>query len=218
MSAYGITFVDPVVIAVIIASAVYATYRGFVSESLSIVAWAAAAFATLFFGPKLSPMTRGLISQPMLGTIIGYAAIFLVVLIPLSFISFRFAQSVKNSPVGALDRALGMAFGVVRGLAVVGLAYIAFCYMVPVSRQPDWMTGARLLPVIQGSSEVLLALVPDQGAGAAEPAPKAAATPKRAPRPVAARGKHSRKTYGADERRALDRLIEATGSGGNDKP
>ena len=125
MSAYGITFVDPVVIAVIIASAVYATYRGFVSESLSIVAWAAAAFATLFLGPKLAPMARGLVSPPLLGLAIGYAAIFLVVLIPLSFLSFRFAQNVKNSPVGALDRALGFAFGIVRGLAVVGLAYIA---------------------------------------------------------------------------------------------
>ncbi|HEX4859717.1 MAG TPA: CvpA family protein, partial [Rhizomicrobium sp.] len=94
MSALGITYIDPIVVIVVIVSAIYATYRGFVSETLSIFAWAAAAFATLFFGPKLAPIARGLLSSPVLGVMLGYAAIFLVVLIPLSFLSFRFAQSV----------------------------------------------------------------------------------------------------------------------------
>jgi membrane protein required for colicin V production len=229
MSALGITIVDPIVIAVVILSAVYATYRGFVSESLSIFAWAAAAFATLFFGPRFAPYTRDLVSSPMLGVLLGYAVIFLVVLIPLSFVSYRFAESVKNSPVSTLDRALGSAFGVVRGLAIVGLAYIAFSYMISVRNQPDWIANARLLPVIQGSSEVLLSLVPDQHASTAQadepaaPAPKIAAQPAFVPptpqpRPAVARQTTAHKTYGARERRELDRLIDATASGGNDKP
>jgi membrane protein required for colicin V production len=235
MSALGLTIVDPIVVAVVILSATYATYRGFVSESLSIFAWAAAAFATLFFGPKSAPYTRELVSSPVLGVLIGYAVIFLVVLIPLSFVSYRFAESVKNSPVSTLDRALGFAFGAVRGLAIVGLAYIAFSYMISVRSQPEWMANARLLPLIQGSSEVLLSLVPDQHnrtAQAEEPAqpvpqPKTAAAPAPQavaeapvpqPRPAAARQNTAHKTYGAKERRELDRLIDATASGGNDKP
>src|SRR5215471_2839744 len=162
MNSLGITIVDPIVVAVVILSATYATYRGFVSESLSIFAWAAAAFATLFFGPRFAPYTRDLVSSPILGVLIGYAVTFLVVLIPLSFVSYRFAETVKNSPVSTLDRALGFAFGVVRGLAIVGLAYIAFTTMISVRNQPVWVANARLLPVIQGSSEVLLSLVPDQ--------------------------------------------------------
>ena len=51
-------FVDVVVVLVIIASTVYATYRGFVSETLSIFAWVAAAFATLYFGPWLAHLGR----------------------------------------------------------------------------------------------------------------------------------------------------------------
>ena len=50
--------------------------------------------------------------------------------------SHRFSQSVKNSPIGPLDRALGIAFGVVRGLVIVGLAYLAFTYFVPIRNQP----------------------------------------------------------------------------------
>ncbi len=224
MSALDITFIDPLVIAVIVLSAVYATYRGFVSESLSIFAWAAAAFATLFFGPRLAPLARGLFpASPLIGLLAGYVVIFLVVLIPLSFISYRFSQTVKNSQIGTLDRSFGFAFGVVRGLAVVGLAYIAFSYMMPVRSQPDWMTNARLLPVIQGSSEVLLSLVPDQhiGTAQAEPAAASAAADASALRPAASavsKKKHVHKAYGAAERRELDRLIEATGNGGTGKP
>jgi membrane protein required for colicin V production len=239
MGALGFTIIDPVVVAVVIMSATYATYRGFVSESLSIFAWAAAAFTTLFFGPRFAPYTRELVSSPLLGVLLGYAVIFLVVLIPLSFVSYRFSETVKNSPVSTLDRALGFSFGVVRGLAIVGLAYIAFSYMISVRNQPDWIANARLLPVIQGSSEVLLSLVPDQHTNRANvaqtdetaaPAPKTAAAPAPPPaaaaltppipqpRPAVARQKTAHKTYGIRERRELDRLIDATASGGSDKP
>ena len=84
---------------VIIASTVYATYRGFVSETLSIFAWVAAAFATLYFGPWLAHLMREMIS-PRLARRGRSAtrAVFLVVVIPLSFMSFRFSEDVKKSP------------------------------------------------------------------------------------------------------------------------
>ncbi len=224
MSALGVTILDPIVLAVIFVSAAYATYRGFVSETLSIFAWAAAAFATLFFGPKLAPVARHFFTAPLLGVLVGYAAIFLAVLLPLSFMSFRFAQSVKSSQIGTLDRTLGTVFGVVRGLAIIGLAYIAFSSVIAVRSQPDWVANAKLLPLIQISSEALLSLVPDQngvlesprGGVAAPPAPaaKSAAAPVPKPRPAAAKRK-GQKAYGAKERRELDRLIETTGGNGN---
>lgn len=229
MSALGLTVVDPLVVVIVFVSAMYATYRGFVSETLSIFAWAAAAFATLFFGPKLAPVAKHLFSTPLLGVLIGYAAIFLVVLIPLSFMSVRFAEQVKRSQIGTLDRSLGFAFGVVRGLAIIGLAYIAFSSVIRVKDQPDWIARAKLLPVIQISAEGLLSLVPDQHLGqekadiaqpqaapqGAQPAPKTADVPVPAPRP-APPPKKRKKAYGAQERRELDRLIETTG--GNGKP
>jgi membrane protein required for colicin V production len=221
-------FIDVVVVAIIVVSTIYATYRGLVSETLSIFAWIAAAFATLYFGPWLAHLTRGMISPSWLGEAVGYGAVFLVVLIPLSFMSYRFSEGVKKSQVSALDRALGGAFGVVRGLAIIGIAYLIFSAIVPIPSQPGWIAGARLLPLIQGSAEVVASLVPDQHLDrdesvrerpyekpvihqkAAKPAPATAAKP-------AAR-KHPRKTYGAKDRHALDRLIETTGSDGSGKP
>ena len=56
----SVTFIDFLVVTVIIISAGYAAYRGFMSETLTIVAWAAAAFATLYFGPWVVPLAAEL--------------------------------------------------------------------------------------------------------------------------------------------------------------
>lgn len=223
MGHLNFSFVDVLVVLVILASVIYATYRGFVQETLTIFAWAAAAFATLYFGPALAPFLRERMSG-WLGTLVAYGGIFLVVLIPLSFVSFRFAQGVKHSPVGAVDRALGFAFGFIRGLAIVGIAYLVFCMVVPIRAQPEWMTSARFLPLIQGSSDVLLSLVPDQhiqtaqNQGPTAPAPPGTPVPKPAPRQAQHGPRHGQKAYGADDRRALDRLIQSTGNGDAGKP
>lgn len=208
MSAFHFSYVDLVVVLIVLVSMGYAIWRGFVSETLSVFAWAAAAFAALYFAPLIAPHARGLISPAWIGTVASYVVVFLVVLIPLSFISYRFAQNVHNSPVGALDRALGGIFGVVRGLAIVGIAYIVFSAFVPVPSQPSWMSEAGTLPVIQSSAEVILSLVPDQGVkiGRNEIIPAL---------PAVKSAKSKAKTYGAHERRALDKLIEKTGSGEN---
>jgi hypothetical protein len=108
-------------------------------------------------------------------------------------------------------------------LALVGLAYLVFTSFVPIRAQPSWLTDARTLPLIQSSSEVLLALVPTQHEGeATPPARKAQNQEKPLPEPVASvRPKASgqgKKGYGIGDRRALDRLLEATGNGGSGKP
>lgn len=216
MSELGITFVDLLVVIIILVSTAYAIYRGFVRETLSILAWAAAAFAALYFGPSAASLLRGMVA-PWLAILLGYVGIFLLVLIPLSFVSYRFAENVHHSPVGAIDRALGLAFGLVRGLAIVGILYLVFSLMLPIKQQPDSVREARLLPLIQSSSEVILSVIPDQrGALDSEDdkGTKTVVTPEKSKKDAKTDAtKHRKKTYGADERRELDRLIEATGDG-----
>ncbi len=210
--------VDVLVVLTLIVSTALAVWRGFVRETLSIFAWAAAAFATLYFGPAVATLLRARFSEPYLGSLIAYGGMFLLVLIPLSFVSYRFSESVKHSPVGTIDRSLGAAFGVVRGLAVIGLSYLLFSMIVPIPRQPAWVTQARLLPLIQSSGDVLLSLVParDEDRIAAASARPVSDTPVPKPRPSAASHRAS-KTYGAADRRALDRLIQSTGGSGNNQ-
>jgi membrane protein required for colicin V production len=221
MNALSFSFVDLLVVGVLVISAGFAAYRGFVQESLSILAWAAAAFAALYFGPSIVPLLKGALSG-WAAMIVAYAGPFLVVVIPLSFVSFRFAENVRQSPVHALDRTLGLVFGVIRGLVIVAVVYLIFSILVPIPRQPTWMTQARLLPLIQESSEVLLAMIPEQktrqaSRGDAHERLRPRARPERPSSAhdaeTAQTRKTPKKTYGAKERRALDKLIETTADG-----
>jgi len=157
----SVTFLDCLIVLIIVVSAGYAAWRGFLWETLTIFAWVAAAFACLYFGPYIIPLTRSLVQQDWLASLLAYAAVFLAVFIPLAFMTARFSASVKHSPIGPLDRAAGVAFGIVRGLAIVGMAYLAFTYFVPIRNQPHWVTEARLLPMVQSTADVMLSAVPD---------------------------------------------------------
>ncbi len=64
-------------------------------------------FACIYFGPEILPLAQGMIGSPWLAALAAYAVVFLAVLIPLSFMSHRFSQTVKGSPIGPFDRALG---------------------------------------------------------------------------------------------------------------
>ena len=155
------TFLDALVVLIVLVSVVYATWRGFLWETLTIFSWVAAAFACLYFGPYVIPLMRSMVGETWFASLLAYAAVFAAVFIPLAFISHRFSETVKSSPIGPLDRAAGVAFGVVRGLVIVGLAYLAFTYFVPIKNHPQWVREARLLPLVQDTSQVLLSVVPD---------------------------------------------------------
>jgi membrane protein required for colicin V production len=243
-------FLDLAVVLIVVASAAYATYRGLVSESLAIFGWIAAAYATLYFGPWVAWWMQDMMSPHWLGQAIGYLTVFLIVFIPLQFASSRISQNVKKSQVGTLDSVLGTGFGLLRGVAIVGIAYLVFTAWVPLREQPGSITNCRLFPVIRASAEVVASLIPDQNirvpreshhnpndssdpigaqieqsdtepspppkseARPAEKMPESAPTPQPKPAPA----KHAKKTYGAKDRHALDRLIETTNSDKSGKP
>ncbi|HEY2444618.1 MAG TPA: CvpA family protein [Rhizomicrobium sp.] len=160
MHAINGTWVDLAVIGIVAISTILAVIRGFVRETLSIFSWVVAGLAALYFGPGATTLLRGHISTPMLAPVLAYAGIFLVLLVPLSFFSHRLSERVRRSAIGTLDRSLGIPFGILRGLALVGFVYLAFSLLVPLPAQPAWVKEARLLPLIQGSRDVLLSLVP----------------------------------------------------------
>lgn len=254
---FAFQFLDVALVVIVLASAVYATYRGLVSESLAIFGWIAAAYATLYLGPYCAGWMRTMIEPKWLGEVVGYVVVFLVVLIPLHFAASRIAANVKRSEVGTLDSVLGTGFGILRGIAMIGVAYLLYTSMVPVREQPGWVVGARLWPVMHASAEIVASLIPDpdvqvdgkarrdHGRKVSEPtipqllgAPQdqpfqksgqkaddnsdAAPPPKKAQneagtddKPIAPTSKpvkHVKKTYGAKDRHALDRLIETSHS------
>ncbi|HEY1931378.1 MAG TPA: CvpA family protein [Acetobacteraceae bacterium] len=139
------TWVDLVVLAVLAISGLLAFMRGLVREVLGIAAWAGAIAAAIWGLPLLRPqLQQWMRGSPWIDPV-GFVAIFIVSLIVLMIVARIIGRAVRNSPLGGLDRTLGLVFGLARGAALVIVAYIVAGMVVPVDQWPPPVLQARLL-------------------------------------------------------------------------
>jgi membrane protein required for colicin V production len=172
MSNLPLNLVDLGVFGVILISALLAFSRGLVREVLSIGAWVVAALATIYGLPHLTGVAQMYIKSLLVAQVITGTTIFIVTLIFCAAISHMVARNVRSSGFGAVDRSLGLLFGVLRGMVLVCLAYLAFAWAEPNPEdQPDVVKNARTLRYVEQGAELLHALLPkgtlERGAAAA---------------------------------------------------
>ena len=222
MSNLPLNIVDLGVAGILLISALLAFSRGLVREVLSIGAWVAAALATIYGLPHLRDIARAYITAPLVADAVTGVTIFVVTLIVCAAISHIVARNVRGSGFGAVDRSLGLLFGVVRGAILVCLAYLAFVWAIPnKADQPDIVKNARTLPIVAQGAELLRSLLPkdalDRGAAAAadaktqvEQAVTNQMMPTVAPDTTKPAAPNNDPGYNANERKDLDRLIKGS--------
>ncbi len=156
-----ITLFDIIVISVMLISGILAMVRGFLREVLSILSWVAAAGVTVYFYKQALPLVQTYISQEMAATAATVAILFLGTLLIASIITARISDLVLDSRIGALDRTMGFAFGLARGLLLMVVAFLFFNWLVPVKAQPVWVLDAKSRPTLQSIGDWLIAQLPE---------------------------------------------------------
>lgn len=222
------SLLDIALILVMLISGVLAMVRGFMREVLSIAAWGIAALVTLYGYSSAVPIAKGYISNDLIATGVAVACLFLGTLLIVSLFTVKISDLILDSRVGALDRSLGFLFGLGRGLIIMVVAFLFFAWLVPAKSQPDWVTNARSKPVLQGTGDWLLSVLPDDpestilkrlkrpktGDEAVPPAETAPAAPgQRSSLHSPARLAGSQGTessYKRTDRQGFDQLIEST--------
>jgi membrane protein required for colicin V production len=155
-----ITWLDFLLLGVMLISGLLAMIRGFMREVLSIAAWAAAAVATILLYSRLLPVAKANISNDMLATGAVVGGVFLITLLLVSIITVRISDMILDSRIGALDRTLGFLFGLARGLVIVVVAFLFFSWLVPGNKQPEGVRNAKSRVVLENTGEWLQALLP----------------------------------------------------------
>jgi membrane protein required for colicin V production len=153
---------DFILAGIMLLSGILALARGFTREVLSLVAWILAALAAYFAiqQQQLVDLALPYVDRPILAQIAVGAIAFIVTLVIVSVFSVRISDRVVDSSVGAFDRTLGLIYGLARGLAFVGIAYLFYSgWLQPKDRQEDWIRNAQALPLIQSTSELILAAI-----------------------------------------------------------
>lgn len=156
-----ITLLDIIVLSVMLISGILAMVRGFLREVFSILSWAVAAGVTVYFYKSALPVVKQYISQDSAALAVTVALLFLGTLLIASIVTARISDLVLDSRIGALDRTLGFAFGLARGLLLMVIALLFFNWLVPPEKQPPWVANAKSLPAITKAGEWLKAQLPD---------------------------------------------------------
>jgi len=215
--------VDLGVLGVIALSAVFAFARGFVRETLSIVAWVGAALITLYGFNHVYGLVIRFVTTPLLANLVAGAGLFVIALIVLTIITGYLARLVHSPSLSPIDRTLGLVFGLARGAALVSLAYLVLDVSLPPNDRPGWIREAKSEPFLAQGADVLRSVLPQslqmksaaatddtqralERAREAQRAMRALSSPA-APSP-AKPGQDQAPNYKPGDRRDMDRLIE----------
>jgi len=149
------TAFDYAVLTAISASVVLGLWRGVVSELLALAAWIVAFFVARVVAADVAGLLAGQIAEPGMRLAVAYLLVFVAVLLVFAIARMLISLLLKAVGLGLLDRLLGGAFGVLRGMLVV-LAAVLVAGMTPLPKA-EWWRDAMLAPPLE---TVILAAKP----------------------------------------------------------
>jgi membrane protein required for colicin V production len=129
---------DWVFVAVLLASFLLGVLRGLVYEVLSVLSWLAAFVLAQWLAPQAGNwLPMGAAAEPVRYAA-GFALVFVLALFAGGLVAWGMRKLVEAAGLRPVDRALGAAFGLVRGVVLL-LAAAVVVNMTPL-RSAAWWT------------------------------------------------------------------------------
>ena len=147
---------DYLIIATVVISGTVGLLRGLLREVIALMTWIVAAFVAWHFAGVLEPHLGGLLKEDGVRPWVARLIIFLVVLLVGHALGVLIGHFVRLSLLTGVDRFLGLLFGLLRGVVIVGAAVI-ICETVRLDGESWWHESA-LLPFGQDAADVLWSL------------------------------------------------------------
>lgn len=163
---------DLIVVLVLLISALMGFVRGATQEVVAVAAFVLAVFIAVFALRFTAPLALDIVPAAWLAKGLALLVGFLAAYIVLRLLGGSMTRRVRDVPaLGTLDRTIGLGFGLVRALVLLGLFNIAFHAVTPADRTPAWVSEAKLYPLTAACSKALLVLAPKGFAVADKVAP-----------------------------------------------
>lgn len=151
---------DYILIATVVISALVGAMRGFLREAVALVAWLLALFVAWHFSDLVEPHLGGLLSGSYVKPWAARIIIVILILLLGTAVGALLSHFVRLSIFSGLDRFLGLVFGLLRGVVLIGV----FVILGQLLRLDDerWWTRSLLIPYGESVANGLRALVGEQ--------------------------------------------------------
>lgn len=140
------TVFDYAVLAIVGFSVLLSVIRGLVREVLALAGWVVAFVVASLFAEDAAALVSRDVPGEALPLLVGFAGVFLAVLIAMSLLAIVASKLVKSAGLGMEDRVLGGVFGLVRGLLVVMVLVLA-AGLTALPRHPEWINAVLSGPL-----------------------------------------------------------------------
>lgn len=163
------TALDIFVLLLIGGGAIFGLLRGFVTETLSLIAWVAGIFAVRLFHASVADLLTPFVGTAGGAAILALALVFGVTFTAGKLIAHAVGQRTRQSVLGPIDRVLGGGFGAVKGLIGATLLFLAFTLVYDTlygsgAARPEWLATSRTFPLLNASGQAISDFVAEQRA------------------------------------------------------
>src|SRR5215813_8210026 len=147
---------DNRVIAAVVISAIVGAMRGFLREAVAVVTWLLALFVAWHFADLVEPHLGGLLAGSYVKPWAARVIIVILILLLGAAIGAVLNHFVRLSIFSGMDRFLGLVFGLLRGVVLLGV----FVILGQLLRLDDerWWTRSLLIPYGESVANGLRAL------------------------------------------------------------
>ncbi|KKW92888.1 MULTISPECIES: CvpA family protein [Sphingobium] len=161
--------IDILVLLLIGGCAIFGLLRGFVQETLSLIAWVLAIFAIRLFHASATDLLDGFVGSTSGAAVLAFALVFGVTFGLGKLLAHAIGRRTRQSVLGPVDRVLGAGFGAVKGLIGATLVFLAFSLVYDTfygsgARRPDWLSDARTYPLLNASGQAISEFVAERRA------------------------------------------------------
>jgi membrane protein required for colicin V production len=166
------TLFDVIAILILLVSAVIGLVRGALREVLTVFAFVLAVLAAIFALRFTGPIARQAIDPDWAGNAAAVLIVFVAAYLLIRVLGSGLTNKIhQTEALGTLDRVIGLGFGLVRGLVVLGVFHLVFHAATPPDRVPHWISDAALYPLSETCAKALRKLAPEGSAVAGQLGP-----------------------------------------------
>ena len=149
--------VDYIILAILILSAIMGLVRGLLREAIAVITWFLAIVLAWSFASSLEPHLGGVLIGSPLRIWAARVIIFVGVLLLGGAVSTVLGHYVRVSMFAGMDKFLGLVFGLIRGVVIVGAFTIAV-QALRMDEDTSWQRS-KLMPYASGVADALRGIV-----------------------------------------------------------
>lgn len=153
-------WIDVAILVVVALSAIIGFFRGFLREAFGLVTWILAFYLAFVLATPASVYLQHWIDSHSARLAVAFAIIFLAVLIVGAIANYLLGRLINQTGFAGTDRAVGIVFGVVRGVAVL-IVLVLLAGVTPLPRDSWWQRSVFIGQLEAGALWVRSYLPPD---------------------------------------------------------